>query len=131
MSAVGLNHYNIRVPEALLEPVKDFYGRLLGIVPGPRPQTRSRGYWLYAGTQPIVHLSTAPSDSQISAVSTGWLDHVALTCRDLQGTLERIESMGLEHQYIAIPSERLVQIFVVDPSGLHVELNFADTDPIE
>jgi catechol 2,3-dioxygenase-like lactoylglutathione lyase family enzyme len=126
MSAVGLNHYNIRVPEALLEPVKDFYGQLLGIVPGPRPQTNSRGYWLYAGTEPIVHLSIVRGDTQSHAANTGWLDHVAFTCRDVQGTIERIKSMGLEHRYVASPGERLVQVFVHDPSGLRVELNFAD-----
>jgi catechol 2,3-dioxygenase-like lactoylglutathione lyase family enzyme len=130
MGAIGLNHYNIRVSETLLEQVKDFYGQLLGIVPGPRPQTTSRGYWLYAGTQPIVHLSVTPDDSRGAAQPTGWLDHVALTYRDLDGTLDRLKSLGIEYRSFASPQERLVQLFVQDPSGLRVELNFPDTDAI-
>jgi catechol 2,3-dioxygenase-like lactoylglutathione lyase family enzyme len=130
MTAVGLNHYNIRVPPALLEPVKDFYGRLLDLVPGPRPQTRSHGYWLYAGDQAIVHLSAGRDDAAADTPATGWLDHVALSCRDLPDTLERLKSMGVEYRSFGSPGERLVQLFVQDPAGLSVELNFADCDPI-
>jgi hypothetical protein len=130
MTAVGLNHYNIRVPPGLLEPVKDFYGRLLNLVPGPRPQMRSHGYWLYANNQAIVHLSISRDDLPTATPATGWLDHVALSCRDLPGTIERLKAMDIDYRYAASPSERLVQLFVQDPAGLHVELNFADCDPI-
>ena len=129
MAAVALNHLNIRVPQELLESVKDFYGKVLHLEPGPRPESSSKGYWLYAGAQPIVHLSSR-SELGGGAQPTGWIDHVAFTCRDAAATVTRLKSMGIEHRYFAAPSERLVQIFVQDPAGVRVELNFPDTDPL-
>ena len=55
-----LDHINIRAPRDLIEQVKDFYGELLGMVEGPRPDFDSEGYWLYAGEKALIHLSVSP-----------------------------------------------------------------------
>jgi catechol 2,3-dioxygenase-like lactoylglutathione lyase family enzyme len=54
----GLNHINLRAPAALLATLRDFYRDMLGLTVGPRPAFDSEGYWLYAGGQAILHLST-------------------------------------------------------------------------
>ena len=57
MPAIGFNHYNLRAPRALLDELKDFYCETLGLTVGERPAFRSFGYWLYAGSRDVLHLS--------------------------------------------------------------------------
>lgn len=127
---VSLHHINIRAPRPLLLQVRDFYARLLELEEGPRPPFRSSGFWLYAGTHPIVHLSIDES-RPASASAPGSLDHVAFACEDILGFQNRLQQMECAYRQVTAPrmesdDPRLQQeqIFVHDPAGNLIELNF-------
>ncbi len=66
MATLGLNHYNLRADHALMEKLRDFYCDIVGLVVGFRPPFGSRGYWLYAGEQAVLHLSEAAASAATS-----------------------------------------------------------------
>ncbi|RDS81313.1 diguanylate cyclase [Dyella monticola] len=126
MSGVqGLDHVNLSAPSALLEHLRRFYIDVIGLVEGPRPTFRSgsRGYWLYAGTEAVMHL-TVRGDGDASAKPTGWLDHIAFACTDLPGTRARLDAAGVPYRVDIVDMPEQVQLFLHDPAGTGVELNF-------
>lgn len=44
----GINHYNLRSEQKMMEILKDFYISVVGLELGVRPPFKSKGYWLYA-----------------------------------------------------------------------------------
>ncbi len=56
---------------------------------------------------------------------SGMIDHVAFAATDIDAVRARIEASGLAFRERKVPSMDLRQIFVTDPSGVVIELNFA------
>ena len=124
MPALGLNHYNIRAGQPLLGRVRDFYVDVIGLHEGWRPPFQFPGHWLYAGDAPIVHLVEV-SGEQAIAPPTGALDHVAFTCTGIEEFEAKLKTLGIAYRKSAVPGAKLQQLFVQDPAGNGVELNFA------
>lgn len=124
MPALGLNHYNIRAGQPLIGRVRDFYVDVIGLHEGWRPPFDFPGHWLYAGDAAVVHL-VETSAEQITAPPAGTLDHVAFTCTDVDAFEAKLNSLGIEYRKAAVPGAPLKQLFVKDPAGNGVELNFA------
>jgi catechol 2,3-dioxygenase-like lactoylglutathione lyase family enzyme len=125
MGLNGLNHYTIKPVD--LEATKDFYVDVLGLEIGYRPPLGFAGYWLYCGGQPTVHLiGPRERDAHIPRVKggTGQLDHIAFACTDLAEMRERLARHRVEHEERVIPRDRQTQIFLHDPDGVAVELNY-------
>ena len=118
----GLHHINIAGPAALIESCRDFYVHVLGLEDGPRPPFRSRGFWLYAGDHAIVHL-TERGELRDGASA---LDHFAFVCDGLEETIERLKSHSIAFTIDHVPATRQTQIFLRDPAGVGIELNFPD-----
>ena len=121
MPVAAFQHVNTR--SADVERTKEFYVRL-GLRVGERPPFTSRGYWLYLGDQPVLHLVQRP-DGEPHHDGSGNLDHVAFQAVDLEGTRRALADAGLAYRQAIVPSDNSVQIFVRDPDGIQVELNFA------
>ena len=121
MPVVTLQHVNIRCADAGRS--RDFY-RLLGLVDGPRPPFASQGYWMYAGNEPIVHLVQKPGDETPNTPGTGSLDHVAFQANDLEGMRRTLKDNGIEFREQLVPRDNVVQVFVRDPEGFPLEMNF-------
>ncbi|MCU1231363.1 MAG: diguanylate cyclase [Acidobacteria bacterium] len=122
MSVTRIDHLNVTSSEGLIERCRAFYIEVLGLTEGPRPPFRSRGYWLYAGEAPIVHLTIA-ADERV-ATNAAPLDHVALACNGLDETLARLEQHAIAHEIDRVPGSDVAQIFLHDPAGVALELNF-------
>lgn len=122
MSVRRLDHVNLRAPANLIEQVRRFYVDVLGFEEGPRPPVRSRGHWLYAGGAPLLHLSII-EDEHGAPAPTGWIAHVALACDDLTAMRQRLDHAGVAYRIGGSPEQ--VQLFLLDPAGITVELNFA------
>jgi len=120
MALSAFQHVNTRSSD--VERTKDFYVRL-GLRVGDRPPFASRGYWLYLGDQPVLHLVQRP-DGQAHHDGSGNLDHVAFAATDLEGTRRALNEAGLAFREAVVPRDGTVQIFVRDPDGITVELNF-------
>jgi catechol 2,3-dioxygenase-like lactoylglutathione lyase family enzyme len=128
METVGLHHFNITAPEELLDKVRDFYVEVLGLVVGVRPDFRRRGFWLYAGREPLVHLTACDeTDARAQgAAAHGFFDHIAFSCKGLVGIIDRLTRLNIPYEVDEVHALRQVQLFLRDPAGVGVELNFVD-----
>jgi catechol 2,3-dioxygenase-like lactoylglutathione lyase family enzyme len=122
---VELDHINVAVPLGLLEPVCTFYRDVLGLVVGERPPFERRGYWLYGRSGACVHL--IESERHQRHDTPGHLDHVAFRAFDPAATMERLRAAGVDFEEKRVPALGLRQLFLEDPAGVRLELNFPDT----
>lgn len=119
MTIESIHHVNIRAPATEIEKLRRFYCDIVGLREGWRPPFRSRGHWLYAGDQPVLHLVEGVVES--GAASAG-VDHVAFRCADLTPMIERLRSRGIDFQLSQVPSQEDQQLLFRDPLGIGVEL---------
>lgn len=130
MRVNALDHVNI-IARDLGETV-GFYRALLDLVAHdpPPPLDPARVQWLHdADGRPIFHMSTPGSllgEPPLEDVPThsGAVHHIALSCTGHHAILERIERMGCAHRLNHVEAIDLKQIFVRDPNGVLLELNF-------
>lgn len=120
MSVRGIDHINLAGDAGLIEACLRFYVDILGLEEGHRPPFRSRGHWVYANGHPIVHLTV----TEDTAGSTGAFNHVALACDDAPAMLARLRDANVEHRVTGVPEGGAMQIFLRDPAGVALELNF-------
>jgi catechol 2,3-dioxygenase-like lactoylglutathione lyase family enzyme len=128
----GIAHVNLRGPEPLVEQLRTFYIDVIGLHEGPRPRFRSgsSGYWLYAGERDVVHLTVDPKAAE-GAASTpphAGFDHVAFACRGLADALHRLHEAGIDFRVDQVDDLHQVQLFLHDPAGTRIELNFTGED---
>ena len=127
MPVDALQHINIRATD--VERTRDFYVRVLGLRVGNRPPFTSTGYWLYLGAEPVIHLVQRTSEEQTPAADTGAIDHIAFRGVDLEATRLALTNNGVAFRQAIVPRDNSVQLFVHDPDGVRIELNF-DQDPL-
>ncbi|WP_446904857.1 VOC family protein [Burkholderia sp. YIM B11467] len=128
MPITGFNHYNLRADRSTLDVLRDFYVNIVGLREGYRPPFKSFGYWLYAGTKDVLHLTEARPDESRPSHTVNTFDHVAFSCADVEDmTLHLIEAkVAYTREYVPLTGQ--VQIFFSDPVGNGVELNFAQAE---
>jgi catechol 2,3-dioxygenase-like lactoylglutathione lyase family enzyme len=118
----AIHHFTIGCAPEDLPVLLDFYTRNLGLQEGYRPALRHPGHWLYAAGRAIIHLNallpTTPSRSG------GPLDHVALQAHGLVATRKALQAANVQFTETPLNGTSLHQMFVEDPLGLRVELNF-------
>jgi catechol 2,3-dioxygenase-like lactoylglutathione lyase family enzyme len=72
---------------------------------------------------PVVHLvQLAPGDTR--EPGTGRLDHVAFHGVDIEATRQMLTAAAIPFREAIVPRDQTVQIFIHDPDGLKLELNF-------
>ena len=128
-----LNHFFVRAND--LEKTKQFYVDVLGFEILPRPDFAFPGFWLGCAGEACIHMGAhdAPdaerhylSDPGKCATDNGGVvDHVAFSATDPAAFKGRLKAFGVEYRCRTIPDFDLYQIFVKDPNGLVIELNFA------
>jgi catechol 2,3-dioxygenase-like lactoylglutathione lyase family enzyme len=124
MAVETLEHYTIRCRD--LEATRAFYDSVLGLKSGPRPEFSFPGYWIYCGGVPTVHLVEAREETgePSGRHATGPIDHIAFRGSDLERMREHFSNLGLEYEERSVPGGRLHQLFLHDPDGIRIELNF-------
>lgn len=137
--AISLNHFSIRSED--LPACERFYAGLLGLQVGPRPPFDFPGLWLYAGdttqfANAVVHIIGIDRNNpeglarylgerdEASLQGTGVVDHVAFFATGLSDTLARLMAAGVTCRERTVPLLGLHQVFIDDPNGVVVELNF-------
>ena len=118
MKIEKLDHVNLRTTR--LDELIAWYGDILGMEPGPRPDFPFPGAWLYAGGHPVIHL--VETDSKPGP--TGAIDHVAWIAVGYDEMKERLEQKSVSFKLMDVPSSPVRQIFIHDPNGVRLELNF-------
>lgn len=126
MPVSGLNHFTIRCAASELEALNDFYTRVVGLVPGKRPDIPAPGTWLYAGGQAIVHLYAylETPDAPPPGPVTGPLDHISFRGHDLAATRAHLRAQGVAVAEAPVPGWPIHQLFLHDPKGIKIELTF-------
>lgn len=114
-----LDHVNINTRN--LEACIRFYGEVLGFENGPRPDFGFPGAWMYCGSQPVIHIMAMDS---APGGTTGPLDHVAFRCTGFEAIRDRLAESGLKFEQNIVPDFKIKQLFVRDPDGVKIELNF-------
>lgn len=126
MALGRLDHVTIRTRPEALGAVRDFYVEVLGLEEGERPPFTFPGHWLYVGGRPVVHL--AGREGLEAGTDTGGIDHVAFSATGLAQTRARLDQHGVAYREQTVPLLGLHQLFVTDPAGIRVELNFAASE---
>lgn len=134
MALLGLDHFSIRTAD--VPGTRDFYVRVLGLRDGERPPFKFPGAWLYSGDKAVIHLIgiDSPVDAKridrpdASAVprqhDTGAVDHLAFMGTDIEGVRNRLRQAGVPTRESEVTHLGLRQIFVKDPNGVTIEINF-------
>lgn len=127
MSVQGLNHFNIGASQPLLQVVRDFYVDVIGLDEGFRPDFGVPGHWLYAGGTAVLHMLDTTGFDRDEAVpgTMVYLDHIAFTCKDIDVTEARLKDKGQKVERRDLSQYGIQQLFLKDPAGLGVELNFS------
>jgi catechol 2,3-dioxygenase-like lactoylglutathione lyase family enzyme len=136
MSIEKLDHYSIRTKD--LESTRRFYTQVMGLEVGPRPDFPFPGVWLYQGRSAVVHVvGIDPNDASglqdylgdknlDTQPGTGTIDHVAFVGSDLGAMRERFQAAQVPFRERTVPTLNLHQVFLEDPNGVTIELNFPD-----
>ena len=134
MGVSALEHVTIRC--AQLQRTRDFYVDLMGLIDGDRPNFPFRGHWLYLGGIPVVHLVEATDTAGAwgrdivvpnPVEGTGSFDHVAFKGDDFEVMRDRVKAAGMTFKERVVPGRPLKQLFVLDPEGVLVEINFRNS----
>ena len=128
MRAQTIDHINIRAPAMLVARLKDFYEIVLGLSAGWRPPFESTGHWLYLDSRPIVHLVEDEAVQGSSKSRGPVVDHGSFSCTGLRQFEELLRAKEIPFRRTGVPGTSLVQLFLFDPAGNGVELQFADND---
>lgn len=137
--ALKLNHFSIRTLD--MEATRRFYVDALGLVSGPRPPFPFPGMWLYNGDtnnpeNAVLHiigmdpndpegLKSYLGDRDVSSLhGSGSVDHVAFFATGLKDMLSHLKQLAIEPRQRTVPAISLHQLFLDDPNGVVIELNY-------
>lgn len=134
-----LSHLSIRTLD--LEATAGFYNKVIGLTEGPRPPFQFPGKWLYAGddsdyANAVIHLigidKNDPSglkaylgDRDLDSLKgSGAVDHVAFFVTGLEEKINLLKRLNVPFRERSVPLIKLHQLFVDDPNGVVIELNY-------
>lgn len=132
-----LEHFLIQTED--LEKTRDWYVRVLGMRAGPSPDFGFPVTWLYLGDRDVLHITKGGAavsaermrylgqTSQATAGS-GVIDHVGFRASGLAATIAHLQSLGIAFTERQVDNQGLYQLFLTDPNGVKVELNFLATE---
>lgn len=124
MRVTGLNHYNLRAHQPLLDELCRFYVEIVGLSVGDRPPFAVAGYWLYANGHPVLHLAEASAEEVAATEVAGTFAHAAFDCIDVISSEALLALRGIRYRKTTVPESGAPQIFFTDPAGNGVELLF-------
>jgi catechol 2,3-dioxygenase-like lactoylglutathione lyase family enzyme len=138
VTIIRLAHYAIRTAD--LEASRRFYTEVMGLRVGHRPPFPFPGLWLYQqedqSTSAIVHIiGVGPDDpksfegywgigSSKPRSSTGSFEHIAFLVNDWPHMRTRCGVHRVDYVERSVPELGLHQVFLHDPSGVTLELNY-------
>ena len=132
-----MEHFLLQTED--IEATKDWYVKVLGLRVGPCPDFKFPVYWLYLGDRDVLHITTGGKNvsenrkkyvGQESDASrgTGVIDHVAFRATGLEAMIEHFNHGGIAFKERQVDDQGLYQLFLFDPNGVKVELNFANSE---
>ena len=138
----SLDHCSIRTTK--LQETREFFVDILGLEDGKRPDFPFPGAWLYTDSTAVIHLIEVDPDDpsglqryvggEISSEAlqgSGAFDHIAFRANDPSVFIERLKKTDYAYRERQVPNMNLFQIFVEDPNGITIELNYrGEEEPV-
>jgi catechol 2,3-dioxygenase-like lactoylglutathione lyase family enzyme len=132
-----IEHFLLQTAD--MEKTREWYVEVLGMRVGPSPDFKFPVFWLYLGDKDVVHVTEggkAVSENrkkyvgqQSDAVSgTGVVDHIAFRATGLRDMLAHLKSLGVDFKQRQVDDQGLYQLFMFDPNGIKIELNYAKAE---
>ncbi len=129
-----IEHYLIAADD--MEQTREWYCSVLGMEEGWHPDFGFPVYWLYLDGKDVVHITQNAKHatenqktylgrtSQNTGAGTGALDHIAFRAAGLGEMMERLRQHKVDFKERRANGQALYQLFMFDPNGIKVELNF-------
>ncbi|HUT48173.1 MAG TPA: VOC family protein [Alphaproteobacteria bacterium] len=139
MPLTKLDHYLIQTDD--LAKTSDWYADALGMEKGFTPDFKFPVVWMYIGDAPVVHITLggeAVSENRMTYLGqqstethgSGAVDHIAFRASGLRETMARLRDMGEAFTERRVDDAGLYQLFVFDPNGVKIELNFEAAEAV-
>jgi len=125
-----------------LDATRDWYCAVLGMEEGPHPDFGFPVYWLYLDGRDVVHIGPGARQagenqktylgrtSQDTGSGTGAIDHIAFRATGLRAMMAHLRSHGVEFKERRAGNQALYQLFLFDPNGIKVELNYSAEEAV-
>ena len=120
---LSINHIQLVAEKDLVLKLRDFYCDVVGLTEGFRPAFERFGVWLYIEDKDVLHLIT-PKEGDGRSPQKSSFDHVAFKTTNYQDVLKKLKLLNISFEERPIPGMTAHQIFLRDPAGNRVELNF-------
>jgi catechol 2,3-dioxygenase-like lactoylglutathione lyase family enzyme len=131
MPILDIHHVAIKTLD--LEATNQFYVDLLGMTEVARPPFDFPGSWLSMG-RTMLHIFAGKSAFDRSGEfhpGSAAIDHISIQAQDFNSYRKAFRERGLDYRELDHrPMVDLWQLFVHDPNGVLIELNFSpDGEP--
>lgn len=134
MELKDLHHIAIRCQPGKLTASEKFYENVLGMGHAERPNLGFPGAWMHM-ERSMVHLMEQewPSESEpwmVREQASSAVDHIAIKAHHFDAAKQRALDFGCDWREMILSDAGLWQLFVLDPNGVIIELNFdIDKEP--
>jgi catechol 2,3-dioxygenase-like lactoylglutathione lyase family enzyme len=140
MPLTYLEHFLIQTTD--FAATCDWYERVLGLARGYTPDFRFPVQWMYLGDRDVLHITQGGAKVSENRLryngqesqddfGSGVVDHIAFRCKGLPEMIDHLRSQGIEFRQRMVNEQGLYQLFLIDPNGVKIELNFANAEAIE
>ena len=137
MPLTYMEHFLLQTED--IEATKDWYVKILGFRVGPAPDFKFPVYWLYLGDRDVLHITTGGKNvsenrkkyvgqQSDAATGTGVIDHVGFRTTGLHEMIEHLTKHKIDFTERQVNDQGLYQLFLFDPNGVKIELNFANAE---
>jgi catechol 2,3-dioxygenase-like lactoylglutathione lyase family enzyme len=133
MGLLHLEHFLIQCAD--VAATRDWYVNTLGFEDGPHPDFKFPVCWLYLNGRDVIHITEGGKNTSANRKAylgqqsdalegTGVIDHMAFRCAGLKDMMERLSTRSVEFKRRQVNDQGLFQLFLFDPNGVKIELNF-------
>ncbi len=116
-----------------------WYVDVLGMREGPHPDFKFPVAWLYIGDEDVLHITEGGAgvtenrmrylgQQSTETQGSGVIDHIAFRATGLRQMLEALRTKGIAFTKRQVDGQGLFQLFLIDPNGVKVELNFDSSE---
>ena len=132
-----IEHFLLQTAD--MDKTREWYVKVLGMRVGPSPDFKFPVFWLYLGDKDVVHVTEGGAkvsenrkryvgqESQ-ATTGSGAIDHLAFRASGLREMMAHLEALGVDFKQRQVDDQGLYQLFMFDPNGIKIELNYSNVE---
>jgi catechol 2,3-dioxygenase-like lactoylglutathione lyase family enzyme len=132
-----IEHFLLQTAD--MEKTRKWYVNVLGMRVGPSPDFKFPVFWLYLGDKDVVHVTEGGAkvsenrkryvgqESQ-ATTGSGAIDHLAFRATGLREMMAHLRKLGVDFKQRQVDDQGLYQLFMFDPNGVKIELNYSSAE---